>query len=345
MRALMKTAPGKGNMEIREIEVPTPGKGEVLIKVQKAGICGSDMHLYDWKSHVTINLPVVCGHEFSGEIFKLGDEVDSCQSGERVVGEPSAVVCGHCFYCNSGNYNLCNRRMILGFGKNGCFGEYVLLPANRIHKIPDILTWEEAAIIEPLACCVHAVSDNLSTRIGDMVVITGPGTIGLMILQLVKLAGSKVAVLGTSSDTKRLEMARLLGADYILDIEKESPTAFVEAITDGLGADTVIECSGAASAAKLCFDLVRKKGQYLQMGLFGKPIEVDLEKVLFKELTVTGSFAQKRKAWEDSIDLMKEKKVNLKKLISNIYPLEDWEKGFEQFRSRDGYKILLSPVK
>lgn len=343
MKALVKTKPGKGNMEILDYPIPEPEDSEILVKVEKAGICGSDIHFYEWESQVQIKLPVVVGHEFSGQIAGLGSEVSNLKLGERIVVEPSAYVCERCDYCRSGNYNLCTERLILGFGKNGGFSEYVAVPAKRIHKIPHNISWDEAAVIEPFACCVHAVKDKLNYHLGDVVAITGPGTIGLMILQLMHMNGLKVIMIGTSADEGRLDLAKSLGADYVFNVDSTPVKEKIRNITEGYGADIVIESSGSAAGASLCLDIVRKKGQYLQMGLFGKPIEIDFEKILYKEISVTGSFAQKWDDWETAISLLSEKKISLEKLITHSYPLSAWQEGFETFRRKDGMKILLDP--
>jgi L-iditol 2-dehydrogenase len=343
MKALIKTAPGVGNMEVGELPVPEINEHEVLIKVVKAGICGSDLHLYDWNSHVNLNLPVAAGHEFSGVVAAVGSEVRGFAAGDRVVGEPSASVCMTCRYCRSGLYNLCSSRQILGFGRNGCFAEYTKLPAERVHHLPAGVSFTDAAITEPLACCVHAVQDNLETAVDDLVVITGPGTIGQLMLQLMQLSGTRTVMLGTGADTARLALAASFGARTV-NIEEADPAECIGSLSGGYGADTVIECSGAPSAARMCLDLVKKRGRYLQMGLFGRPIELDMEKVLFKELHITGSFAQKRSSWESALRLMEGSRIDLSSLVSTTYPLREWKRGFDQFRSRTGFKILLDPV-
>ena len=175
MKALVKTAPGKGNMEIRELPVPEINENEVLIKVYAAGICGSDLHLQDGDANVAIQTPVIPGHEFCGEIVETGGNVKNWKTGQKVTAEPSASVCGECFYCRIGSYNLCAKRKILGFWANGAFAEYIKVPSERLHRLPDNISFKEGALIEPFACCVHGVVERADLKLNDVAVISGPG--------------------------------------------------------------------------------------------------------------------------------------------------------------------------
>jgi len=178
---------------------------------------------------------------------------------------------------------------------------------------------------------------------GDLVIIFGPGAIGLLSMLLAKAAGGIVLVAGISKDADRLLLAAGLGADHTIDIETEDLADIVNKLSDSIGADVVIECSGAGAAAAAGLELVRKRGQYTQVGLFGKPITVDFEKIAYKEIKVTGSFSQKWTAWEKSLNLLGKGIIDLKPLISDIFPLSDWKTAFEKFESGEGLKILLDP--
>jgi len=343
MIGLFKTAPGKGNMEIRTADIPEPGQNEVRIRVHAAGICGSDIHIYNWATQVAMNPPVIMGHEFSGEIDKLGEKVAGWSAGDRVTGEPSYSVCGQCMHCNSGFYNLCPERKVLGFWTDGAFAEYIVVPAFRLHRLPEVMSFSEGALTEPFACCVHAVSELTGIDPNDTVLVSGPGAIGLLALQVVKAHGAKAIVAGTSVDEQRLKTAKELGADIIVNAETDDIAEIVAELTGGFGADTVIECSGSQPAAAFGIDIIRKRGKYTQVGLFGKPITLDFEKIAYKEIRVTGSFAQKWSAWKKALSLFEQGKVKLKPLISRELPLDDWEEGFQQLAKKDGLKIVLKP--
>lgn len=343
MIALFKTAPGKGNMEIREAAVPKPAAGEVLIRVKACGICGSDLHIYNWDTQVAMKPPVITGHEFSGEIAELGPGVEGWKPGEAVTCEPTFSVCGECLHCRSGFYNLCHQRRVIGFWKDGAFAQFVTAPAARLHRLPAGISYEEGAMSEPLACCVHGVLELTRPEPGDLVVLSGPGAIGLLALQTAKVAGATVLVAGTDADSSRLQAAAGLGADRVVNVQQENLRDVVADLTGGLGADVVLECSGAETAAALGIELVRRRGKYTQIGMFGRPITLDFEKIAYKEIQVTGSFAQKWSAWKKALRLVGEGRVRLKPLVSDVFPLRSWEAAFAKMNRREGLKILLSP--
>jgi L-iditol 2-dehydrogenase len=343
MKGLYKTATGEGNLELREIPVPEPGPGQVLVEVKAAGICGSDLHILHADMKLPMKPPVIIGHEFSGVISALGKEVVGWKEGERVTAETSASICGTCYYCRTGSYNLCSERKILGYWIDGGFAEYTLVPAHRLHRLPENVDFIDGALTEPLACCVHGIVELMGMRTGDTVVVSGPGAIGLISMQIAKAYGGQVIVLGTSKDGERLKKAEELGADRTVNIDDEDPHKIVQDITDGLGADVAIECSGAAQAVDTDFDLLRKRGKYLQVGLFYKPITIDFEKIAYKELSLYGTLSQRWTAWKRSLLLMAQEKVKLSPLVTDIFPLSEWKNAFETFESKKGLKVILTP--
>ncbi len=343
MKALYKTDTGIGNVELLDAPIPEPGPGEVCIEVKAAGICGSDLHIYDGSINIPIRPPVIIGHEFAGTIHALGEGVGDWRVGDRITSETSITICGKCPYCRTGFYNLCPDRTFLGYSADGAFAEFTIVPPRLLHRLPENISFQEGALTEPLACCVHGVMELTEIVAGDLVIIFGPGAIGLLSMLLAKAAGGIVLVAGISKDADRLLLAAGLGADHTIDIETEDLADIVNKLSDSIGADVVIECSGAGAAAAAGLELVRKRGQYTQVGLFGKPITVDFEKIAYKEIKVTGSFSQKWTAWEKSLNLLGKGIIDLKPLISDIFPLSDWKTAFEKFESGEGLKILLDP--
>ena len=343
MRALCKMSPGKGNVELRDVPRPTPSADEVLIRVKAAGICGSDLHIQDGDTQVAMAPPVIMGHEFAGVIEEVGADARGFSKGERVTGEPTYRACGHCLYCNAGFHNLCGERRVLGYAADGAFAEYIRIPHTRVHRLPPNVDFHSGALTEPLACCVHGVYEGVGVTANDLAVVIGPGTIGLLVLQLLRNAGARTIVVGTAADAQRLSLARTLGANATVDLAKEDASQVVLGASSGVGADLVIECSGAEPAAALGLDLARKQGRYAQIGLFGRPILLDFEKIAYKELRVTGSFAQKWSAWRTALALMAEERVQLAPLITDVLPLENWESGFQRFREKKGVKFILTP--
>ncbi|MGE4282088.1 MAG: zinc-binding dehydrogenase [Clostridia bacterium] len=345
MKALVKYAKGNGNMEIREVPEPNPGPGQVKIEVKAAGICGSDLHIYhDDIAGIPINPPVVTGHEFCGVVVEVGEGVTQWKPGDRVTSETAYSFCGTCHYCITGYYNLCNDRRTLGYWYNGAFAKYTMVPQERVHILPDSIDFVSGALLEPLACITHAVLELTSITVGNVVLVGGPGAIGLATMQVAKAQGATVIVSGTNVDTERLNMAKQLGADYTINVQQQDLQEFIYKLTNGRGVDVVLECSGVARAADDALKVIKKQGQYTQIGLFGKPITIDFERICYKELKVTGSLGSRWTSWEKAIQLLEQGKVRTKPLVSHQFPITEWEKAFQMFESKEGLKLVLTPV-
>lgn len=342
MLALQKVARGIGFVELREVPEPEPGPGQVVLEVAYAGICGTDIHIYD--DEFITEPPVTMGHEVSGIVAKVGPGVTRAKPGDQVVTETYFSICGECIHCRAGLPNLCTRRKSIGSRVNGGFARYVLVPELNLHLLPDGVSLKAAALVEPLGCCINGV--NLAgVRAGEVAVVSGPGTIGLLTMQLCKASGAYTVVLGTSADAARLQKARELGADLALDVQAEGDRldAIMADLTGGYGADVVFECAGAAPSVAQCLRLVRRKGRYGQVGLAGKPVTFDLDQVCYKELVVTGSNATVPWVWERALELAARGQVQMEPLVSDVFPLSRWEEAFQRFRSRQGFKIMLTP--
>jgi L-iditol 2-dehydrogenase len=340
MKGVAKVARGEGNVEVIEVPDPAVTPGHVLIQVEAAGICGTDLHIYH--DEYPTDPPVILGHEAAGVVAALGKGVTNCQVGDRVTTETYFVVCGECTFCRDGEPNLCYTRKSIGSGVHGAFAKYVLVPAHNIHHLPENVGFEAGALSEPLSCCVHALE---MTRLepGEIAVVSGPGTIGLLMTQVAKAAGSRVVVIGTNADVDRLAVAESLGADLTLNVNRQDTVAAIREMTDGLGADIVFECSGAAPAAQSGLLTVRRGGRYAQVGLFGKPIQWDLEQVCYKEIRVSGSFATVPSSWRKAIRLLGSGQVQTQPLVSDVFPISQWQRAFERFEEKSGLKILLTP--
>jgi L-iditol 2-dehydrogenase len=261
----------------------------------------------------------------------------------RVTTETYFSYCGHCRYCRAGQNNLCLNRRSIGSGVNGGFTQYVVVPSRNIHRLPDNIDFRAGALTEPLACVVHAVTTTPTIGPGDVAVIAGPGAIGLLTLQVVKAAGATAIVLGTDKDD-RLALAGELGADHSPNVQAR-----------GLEAARVRPdrrrfrrrrrlSAGAGPAAQQLLSLVRRRGRYVQIGLFGKPVAWDLDQLCYKELLATGSNASIPSAWTRAIQLMTEGKVRTAPLITHEFPVTEWEAAFAAFEDRTGIKALLRPV-
>ena len=344
MKALVKYAKGPGNMGIQDVPEPYPEANQIKIEVKAAGICGSDLHIYHDDIAIPLNPPVVTGHEFSGVITEIGDGVSGWKVGDRVVSETAYDFCGICDHCVNGFYNLCNQRKTLGYWFNGVFTNYTVVPAARVHKLPDNLDFVDGALMEPLTCVTHAVLGLTHITAGDVVLVTGPGAIGLLTLQVAKTQGATVIVVGTAQDSERLKKAETLGADYCLNLSNTNLFDEVNRLTGSSGVDVVLECSGNAKAANDALLAIKKRGQYTQIGLFAKPITIDFEKICFKEIKVTGSLGSRRNSWQKALQLSADRKVQLSTLVSDILPITEWKNAFSLFEEKKGLKLVLTPV-
>jgi L-iditol 2-dehydrogenase len=342
MKGLVKYELGEGFVELREIEEKDPAPHEVKIEVRAAGICGSDLHILHGDINIPVAPPVVIGHEFSGVVVQKGAEVgDEIEIGARVTGEPSAYVCGSCRYCRSEYYNLCPERRIIGYTADGCFAPYC--NAVLVHRLPDGVNFKAASITEPLACAVHGVIEQTGISAGDSVAVLGPGPLGLLAAQVARAEGGIVTVCGIGQDRERLRLADSLGMHRTVNTEAEDALQEMRDATGGYGADVVLECSGSEQAVRLGLEMVRKRGKYTQMGLFGRTINVDFEKIAFKEIRLSGFVSQRRPAWKRALALMEHGVIDTEKIITHEFPLTEWEDAFRSVEEKKAVKAVLNP--
>ena len=340
MKALVKTGKGRESVRLLDVPIPTPGDGEVLIKVMACGICGTDEHImHDAYLHT---IPVILGHEFTGIVTKTGPNVDNLAVGDQVVALSAQKSCGGCKYCRMGDYVHCTQKKSIGIDLGGGMAEYIVTTARRTFKVPDSFIGKDIlAITEPLACCVRAVLEKSHIHAGDVVVVSGPGVIGLLCMQLAKLCGAFVIVTGTPADKARLELAKRLGADVV----NEEPSRVLDIVQAYApdGADHVLECSGAAPSLKTALECVRKEGSLTQVGMYGKNVDVPMDTVVRKELKITAGFSQAMSTWELALKIIGQDVLKLEELVSARMRLEDWEKAFDLFESKTENKIFLIP--
>ena len=339
MQALVKFAAGPGNMELRDVPIPQPGQGEVQIAVRAASICGSDLHIRKGDIGIPMRFPVIPGHEFAGVVTALGQNVTDLEVGARVTAENTRYNCGICTQCANGSYNLCRNRLATGYAFDGAFAEYVVVPRSRIHRLPDNVDFRSGALTDPSACAYHAVQELTGINAGDLVLVSGPGPMGLFWLQYVKANGGTVILSGAERDTARLQIGHDLGADYVCTADKLND--LVNEVTGGAGLDCVLECSGAAAAAQQGLALLKSEGRYTQIGIFGKPITFDLDRVLYREIRLIGSFSQKFTGWEKALELCASGSVRTEPLITHIFPLKEWETAFDLFQNGKAVKVIF----
>ncbi|NQS90420.1 zinc-binding dehydrogenase [Patescibacteria group bacterium] len=337
MKALMKLI--NGEMALVNVPEPSPGPGEVKVQVKATGICGTDLYGYS-----AVKPPVIIGHETAGEVVEIGEGVKKVRVGERITTETTAYICGKCRFCQNGDYNLCLERRGLGSKINGTFADYFVIREESIHPLPSHIDFFTGALTEPLACATHAVMEQGETLANDVVLVLGPGPLGLLVSQVAKTKGAKVIICGISGDEKRLTLAKNLGIDFVVNLEEIDISKLLRKITKGYGVDIVFECSGSPAAVHLGLELVRKRGRYIQVGILHQGVELDFNDILFtREVCLIGSHTQKPSSWVKALGLMEEKKVNLKALVTHRLPLREWERGFKIAKEKSSIKIILYP--
>jgi L-iditol 2-dehydrogenase len=344
MRALVKTAKGQGQLELRDVPLPLAGMDEVLVRVRACGICGSDLKIQDDQHPYTP--PVVIGHEFAGEIIEVGANVLNWQVGDRVVAEQHFKACGQCRQCLTGNSFACSSKRAPGYFSDGAFAEFVSVPAWLLHHIPDNLNFIEAALTEPSAVAAHGMLDRTGINPEDVVLILGCGPIGLVAAKMAQAEGaSKVIITGIDRDEKaRLPRARELGIDHVVNVMQDDLEGLVNDLTHGEGADVVIELSGALSAISQAFQLARRLGR---VGIIGQPptdeVKIPYRQAMFRALTISFSYSSKFTSWERALSLFERGAVKPSQFITHVLPLDDWMHGFDLSRSGEAVKVVLEP--
>lgn len=317
------TAPGE--LLFREIPVPQPGPNEVLIKIQRIGICGSDIHVYHGK-HPFTKYPVTQGHEVSGEIVALGDEVKQLPLGQRVTIQPQ-VVCGKCYPCRRGKYNLCEELKVMGFQTTGAASSYFAVDAAKVTPLPDEITLDEGAMLEPLAVAVHALRQAGAVT-GLNIAVLGAGPIGILVAQVAKGLGA-AAVLITDVSDLRLAKARECGVDFAVNTREAS---FGDALTNAFGpdkADIIFDCAGNDTTIGQAIAHARKGSTLILVAVFEQIAKVDLAVLNDHELDLNTTMMYRNEDFIEAIALLCEEKVRLSPLISAHFPFREFAKAYQ----------------
>ena len=341
MKAIVKTRPEPGYVELKEVPVPKIRPDEILVKIRATGICGTDLLLYDWtyRGRRPVMAPITLGHEGAGEVVEVGDQVKDLKVGDR-VGLEALLGCGHCYYCGQGYYHLCPDWAHLGISFDGTFAEYVAYPARGAHKLPDEVSYEEAAFLEPISIVAHAM-EKVSVSIGDTVAVVGPGPLGLYALQAARAAGAgKVIVLGAKGDESRLEVAGSLGADAVIGFDSGDAVAATRDLTDGLGPDVVFEASGKPEGVAAAVAMARGMGQVALMG-FANEAVIDPLSVVRRDLTICGAVGSIPRHFNRAIRWLRSGKVSTGAMISHRLAWDDFAEGFRLMKERRAAKVLF----
>jgi len=341
MKAIVKATDQAGSLQVTDMPTPQPGPGEILVQIKATGLCYSDVTILNNKyvGRKPVPIPLILGHEGAGLISELGRGVSAYSAGDRVVIEPLAG-CGHCNQCLKGFQNMCQNWEHVGITRHGTFSEYIVVPAAQVHRIPDNVTFEEAALTEPFGLVVRSLERSKPIA-GETVAILGPGSLGIMHLLAYKASGaSKVIMVGLGKDRKRFDIARTLGADYTINIEEKDPVKAVLDITDGEGADIVVETANSPKATQLTFDLVAPRGRIVLFGLYPKA-EFSPVAMLRKGISVCGDIAQVTRQFLYSLKLFGSDKINLLSLITRRYSFDETPEAFEAARQGDMVKVIF----
>jgi L-iditol 2-dehydrogenase len=344
VRAVVKFGTHDGEVELREVPEPSIGETDVLLEMEAAGVCGSDVE--QWRHHVsyTVNVPVIQGHEFCGTVREVGRGVRAFQPGDRVVSETAAVICGQCRQCLTGEYNLCPRRLGFGYGTDGAFTRFVRVPVRCLHRIPEDVPFEHAALTEPACVAYNALHVKSRVRPGEPVVIMGPGPIGLFSLQMCLAAGAgPIVLVGTPADGARLRVGRELGAAVTVNVAEEEPMEVIRELTRGEGAHLVVDCAGPSAAVKLALEAVARNGQITKIAWGPQPLDLSLDPLLSKAASLQGSFSHTWRTWEAVLAMMAAGTIRMAPMITHRFTIEDWEKAYHLIEEREAVKVVLTP--
>ena len=339
MRALVKAKPERG-IWLEEIDKPSVGHNDVLIRVKRTAICGTDIHIYQWDDWAskTIPVPLAVGHEFYGEVVECGIEVKGFNTGDRVSAE-GHVTCGVCRNCRAGRRHLCMNSVGVGVNRAGAFADYLCVPAFNVFKLPDAISDEMASILDPLGNATHtALSFDL---VGEDVLITGAGPIGIMAVAIARYAGARHIVI-TDINDYRLELARDMGASVALNVTSGSLDQTMQDLGMEEGFDVGMEMSGNPSAFRDMLRTMHHGGKIALLGIPPEEMAIDWNQVIFKGLVIKGVYGREMFETWYKMSSMLQSGLNVESIITHRFPLEDYEEAFQLMESGQSGKIILS---
>ena len=338
MKALVKRHRKEG-LWMEEVAVPEFGKDDLLVKISKTAICGTDLHIYNWDkwSQKTIPVPMVTGHEFVGVVEKMGSHVQGYQEGDRVSGE-GHITCGHCRNCRAGTRHLCRNTFGIGVNRQGCFAEYLVIPAKNAFKIPDDISDDLASIFDPYGNAVHtALSFDL---VGEDVLITGAGPIGIMAAAVARHAGARHVVI-TDINDYRLDLAKKMGVTCTVNVKEQSLNDVMRTLGMTEGFDVGLEMSGNAQAFGSMLDTLNHGGRIALLGIFPDEVSIDWSQVVFKGLQIKGIYGREMYETWYKMASMLQSGLDLDPIITHRLPVDDFEKGFAIMNEGKSGKVIL----
>lgn len=331
---------GKRTLTLRDRPVPPVTAGMVRIRTHFAGICSTDISY--WKNGSNkLRLPVILGHEMSGVIEEVAPDVTEFQTGDRVIVTNDYHLCGKCRFCQRGQINMCVERRSIGSAHDGAMAEYMVVPARMVLHLPDAVSFEEGALAEVFACGMHAMRQIARIQPGQVVLVLGPGIMGITAAMTAQTLGATVILAGLSRDAERLATARAAGVARTVDLEQENLPALLEQLSSGYGADVTVECTGSYGGLETCLKLAAKCGTVVQIAIPHGKSGIDLSPIIQKELRYAGAYAKTMPDWDMTLRLMAEGKLNCRPLISAKLPLEQYQEAFARAAAAKELKILF----
>lgn len=337
---------GPNELKLEEVKRPEIDKQEILVKIKASAVCGTDVRIFEGKKTKGVRTPSIIGHELVGTIAEVGAEVQGFFVGER-VGVMPVIPCGRCYYCLNGRENVCANRTAIGYEYDGGFAEYVRIPrpalaSGNLVKIPDHVSFEQAVVAEPLACCLNG-QRKANVKMGDVVVVIGGGPIGLMHVQLAKIAGARSVILSEPIDHRR-EKGLMAGADFVVNPVEESLEDLVLSLTDGLGADIVIMAIGVPGLVNSSANLLKKGGTLNLFAGFtkGDMSEIDPNLIHYNEITINGTSALTRADYHKSLSLIASGQINTEIITTKGYGLDDIQQAILDVKNGSSMKTIIS---
>jgi threonine 3-dehydrogenase len=338
MKALVKAEATPG-IWMRDIEAPRVGHNDVLIRMKKTAICGTDIHIYNWDAWAqkTIPVPMQVGHEYCGEIVEVGSEVVGFAAGDRVSGE-GHITCGHCRNCRAGRRHLCRNTVGVGVNRPGCFAEYMVLPATNVFKLPAEISDEIASVLDPLGNATHAaLSFDL---VGEDVLITGAGPIGIMAVAIARHVGARHIVI-TDVNDYRLELARRMGASRALNVARESVAGAMQDLAMQEGFDVGLEMSGNPTAFRDLLKAMHHGGRVALLGIPPSDVAIDWNEVIFKGLVIKGIYGREMfETWYKMASML-QSGLDISPIITHRFAIDDYQRAFETMNSGRSGKVIL----
>lgn len=341
MKALVRYSHEPRSVRVQELPEPELNPGQILVKVAACGICGSDVHFRHESDRPEKRYPYIIGHEFAGTVVALGEGVEGFSAGEGVACRPLAGRCGVCRMCRQGRFNNCRMYGDIGFGNDGGCAQLVAYDAEGCHRLPDTVSSEDAAIVEPLALAHTSVFDRARVCSGEFVVVMGCGPMGLLCAALAVGAGAEVLVSGWTGDDTRLAAARALGVHHVVSSAETDLPALAESLTGVDGPDAIIDAVGSSDTFAQALDMAPPLGRITKVGWFGETRDMNWNAMVRKNLEVRGAYGNTFDTWEKCIRLLAMGSFPIEHIFTHRLPLDDFEEGYRLMDERDAVKVLL----